>query len=143
MRRLTNKAREEKYGSPLKKTTLDLVEGIELTTDAGGERVKYLAHASLKFKVNQAIMIASREMHEWPDDIQGFNVRRVRGGKTWSLHSWALAWDIFAKDGPVVDPITGHRTMSSEWFRIAAEELGGVWGGTFSKPDVHHLEYPY
>ena len=63
-----------------------------------------------------------------------YNVRTTRGGMSWSIHSWALAVDINAKDNPFrVKP-----KMSPEL--VACFDTWFDWGGNFKTPDGMHFQ---
>lgn len=64
-----------------------------------------------------------------------FNIRTKRGGKTHSLHSWAIAIDINAAwNGFGKKPQMGLELVK------CFTDAGFEWGGTWSKPDGMHFQ---
>jgi hypothetical protein len=64
-----------------------------------------------------------------------FNIRKMRAGKSPSLHSWAIAIDINAAWNQYGKP----PTMSSELVRCFTD-AGFDWGGNWSKKDGMHFQ---
>lgn len=64
-----------------------------------------------------------------------FNIRNKRGGRTLSLHSWGLAFDINAAWNPL-----GKTPTMSRGLVECFTDAGFIWGGTFSRPDGMHFE---
>lgn len=101
--------------------------------------IRFLAHEKIRTKV-QIAMEGACDVTKWaPVEIQGYNVRPIRGGKSWSLHSWALAWDVFGLSGPI-DPVTGRHRPPNAWFHHM-ESRGFEWGGRWRKADPHHVQW--
>ncbi len=68
-----------------------------------------------------------------------WNIRPVRGTEDkpkWSIHSWALAFDLNAALMPL-----GSTSKWSPEFVSAMELAGLTWGGTFSRSDPMHYQY--
>jgi len=67
-----------------------------------------------------------------------YNVRYVRGSDSvFSMHSWALAIDLNAKD----NPLSSFGTWSDRFIRCFTDE-GWIWGGDFkSRKDPMHFEW--
>lgn len=64
-----------------------------------------------------------------------FNIRRKRGRKSWSLHSWAIAIDInAARNGLGKEPEMHHELVS------CFTDAGFDWGGTWTRPDGMHFQ---
>lgn len=64
-----------------------------------------------------------------------FNIRKKRGGNTYSLHSWAIAIDINAAwNGFGKQP-----QMSAELVKCFTD-AGFDWGGTWKKKDGMHFQ---
>jgi hypothetical protein len=141
--RLNGEARILKYGHPSTERAKSAVVRRFIINRTLDKQVLFWCHKSIADRVVHGFEQASLAWDEWPAEIQGHNVRKIAGSETWSLHSWALAWDIFARSGKTKDPKTGRLTMSPDWFKTAAENSGCVWGGEFKKPDPHHIEWPY
>jgi hypothetical protein len=64
-----------------------------------------------------------------------FNIRRKKGGSTWSLHSWGLAFDINA----AWNRFGAKPTMDGRLVKCF-EDAGFDWGGKWSKPDGMHFQ---
>lgn len=64
-----------------------------------------------------------------------FNIRKKRGGKTFSLHSWAIAVDLNA----AWNPFGGTPTMSPCLVKCFTD-AGFDWGGNWGKPDGMHFQ---
>ena len=67
-----------------------------------------------------------------------FNPRMIRGGKTWSTHSWGIAIDINAAWNRM-----GQKNFEmSEDLAKCFEDVGFIWGGRWaSSPDAMHFQY--
>ncbi len=66
-----------------------------------------------------------------------YNVRNIRGGDTWSTHSWAIAIDL---NGPWNRFGQSNFEMTSELAQCY-KDVGCIWGGEWSKPDAMHFQY--
>jgi hypothetical protein len=67
-----------------------------------------------------------------------FNIRRMKGGNSWSVHSWGLAVDFNAGDNPFGGPVN----FSDEFIRCFADagfESGALW----HRPDGMHFQLPW
>ena len=64
-----------------------------------------------------------------------FNIRKKRGGNSYSIHSWALAIDFNAAWNGFGD----EPQMEPEVVKCFTDE-GFDWGGTWSKPDGMHFQ---
>lgn len=143
MLRLGQDDRIKKYGPPRSERARAAVVRRVLINPATLTQIPFWVHAKIADRVVHAFTEASLIWDEWPSEIQGYNIRTIAGSKAWSLHSWALAWDVFDDDGRNRDPKTGRSTMSPNWFKSAAKHGELVWGGDFRTPDPHHIEFPY
>lgn len=67
-----------------------------------------------------------------------FNPRMIRGGKTWSMHSWGIAIDINAAWNRM-----GQKNFEmKEELAKCFEDVGLVWGGRWgNSPDAMHFQY--
>jgi hypothetical protein len=75
-----------------------------------------------------------------PARIDGYACRRVRGGRSTSLHAWALAWDWFDAAHP--GDVWGPRHAPPPAFARAFTRLGFTWGGDwFLRKDWPHIEW--
>lgn len=64
-----------------------------------------------------------------------FNIRKSKGGKTPSLHSWGVAIDVNARwNGYGATP-----TLSDEFVKCF-KDAGFDWGGDWLKPDGMHFQ---
>ena len=64
-----------------------------------------------------------------------FNVRRKRGLKSLSLHSWGIAVDVNAAWNGL-----GKEPTLSEGFIKCFTDAGFEWGGTWKRPDGMHFQ---
>jgi hypothetical protein len=140
---MTPTQRVKKYGQPTTKAVVlkcrvRLYE-VPPQSDYPAYTLKVVVHDDVYERFNVAFLDACRCAHWFPTEVQGYNVRAIRGGTQWSLHSWALAWDCFGRSGPI-DPITGRHRPPDEWFRVW-EAHGFTWGGRWKKSDPHHVEW--
>jgi hypothetical protein len=64
-----------------------------------------------------------------------FNIRKKRGGSTFSLHSWGIAVDVNASTNKFGEPPTLSKT-----FIKCFKDAGFDWGGEWRKPDGMHFQ---
>lgn len=64
-----------------------------------------------------------------------FNIRNKRGGRTWSLHAWGLAFDINA----AWNRLGQAPTMTPELVACFTD-AGLDWGGRWTRPDGQHFQ---
>lgn len=64
-----------------------------------------------------------------------FNIRKKRGLRSWSLHSWGIAIDINA----AWNGLGKKPTMSKELVKCFTD-AGFDWGGEWSRPDGMHFQ---
>lgn len=64
-----------------------------------------------------------------------FNIRKKRGQKTASLHSWGVAIDVNAAR----NPFGGKSTLTPEFVKCFTD-AGFDWGGTWRYPDPQHFQ---
>jgi hypothetical protein len=64
-----------------------------------------------------------------------YNIRKKRGGRTPSLHSWGLAIDVNATGNGL-----GEKPTMSKELVACFTESGFDWGGTWNKPDGMHFQ---
>lgn len=64
-----------------------------------------------------------------------FNIRLIRGGSTWSLHSWGIAIDINAAWNGL-----GQKPQMPAEVVKCFTDAGFDWGGTWSRPDGMHFQ---
>lgn len=71
-----------------------------------------------------------------------FNIRRMKGGNSWSVHSWGLALDFNAATNPFTrGPLI---TDFSPEFVMCFAESGFEWGGLWrSIKDAMHFQLPW
>lgn len=132
--RLNDSERVREYGDPngASVTTVDTPWGIRVQCNSAVVNV---------FKA--ACEAANANSHWKPKRMDSRAVRRVRGGNSWSLHSWALAWDIFATPPNVSPPggvWTPHDEMPATFYREFTQR-GFTWGGTWQRRDTPHIEW--
>ena len=72
------------------------------------------------------------ELHTWDGC---FNIRAIRGGVNWSLHSWGIAIDVNASQNQL-----GQVPQLSDRFVQCFKDAGFDWGGDFSRKDGMHFQ---
>lgn len=66
------------------------------------------------------------------------NKRLMRGGKTWSMHSWGIALDL----NPQWNPFGQKNFAMSKELVACFEDVGFIWGGRWTNPtDAMHFQY--
>lgn len=77
--------------------------------------------------------------HSYVDEIKTwdgcFNIRKSRGLKSMSLHSWAIAVDINAFENGL-----GQEPKLSPGFIACFTDAGFDWGGTWKRKDGMHFQ---
>lgn len=68
----------------------------------------------------------------------GYACRKVRGGSSWSGHSWAGAWDWNSDRNPMVkrkssDDFDPRVTDMPPWLVLLCESWGVTWGGRWKR----------
>lgn len=78
-----------------------------------------------------------------PQRIDGYAYRRIRNSLSFSLHSWALAWDFFITPPGVVPPggVWTPDNPVPDHFARAFERRGFTWGKHWLRKDVPHIEW--
>jgi hypothetical protein len=134
----------EHYGDPRKAKARKAIRPIRLPRRDVliGEMIATQCHDSIAAKFVDAYWQTCRLLDEWPTEVQAYNVRKVAGTDKWSLHSWALAWDVFLEGSLYRDPKTGRDIPSPAWFN-GMQQRGFFAGQNFKHPDLHHLEFPW
>lgn len=108
-------------------------------------RITVTCHAEVAARFLAACEEAKAASDWRPRRIDSYNKRYIAGTTTWSLHSWPLAWDIFATPpnvpppGGVRDPVNGVH----EDFGRVFERWGFTWGKRWTgrNIDVPHIEW--
>ena len=67
-----------------------------------------------------------------------FNVRKIRGGISWSLHSWGIAIDINAAWNGL-----GKEPQISKELVACFTDAGFHWGGKFTRKDGMHFQLAF
>lgn len=135
----------EKYGHPQSIMARRSMRRLTLKwTDPGSPiaGIATQAHKSVATPFYETYQEVCRKLDEWPTEVEGLNVRKIAGTQKWSLHAWALAWDVFNENSSRIDPKTGRRIPSVAWFD-EWQTRGWFAGQNFRHPDPHHLEWPW
>ena len=74
---------------------------------------------------------------EWQTYDGCMNIRPMKGGSKWSVHSWGLAIDLNARENPY-----GAEPVLSPEFVSCFTESGFTWGGIWRTPDGMHFQVP-
>jgi hypothetical protein len=64
-----------------------------------------------------------------------FNIRPMRGGTNYSLHSWGIAIDVNAATNPYGGPVNMTPGFVSCWI-----DAGFDWGGVWRTKDGQHFQ---
>lgn len=136
MPRIGDAERRRTFGEPCQTSNL------RMYTTPWGMRVQ--AHFLVVPRLAAACDLAHRASSWRPQRIDSYNCRPVRGSTSApSLHAYGLAWDFFATPPNVPPPggvWTPENGVPSE-FAAAFTRYGFVWGATFGRPDVPHIEW--
>lgn len=100
----------------------------------------FLCHALVAPRFRAAFeKLVARGLHTRLRTFDGcFYPRRVRGGSSWSTHSWAVAVDLDAPWNRFGQTAFGMDEEVAACF----EEEGFIWGGRWSgRPDAMHFQY--
>ena len=101
--------------------------------------LRIYGHELLEAPLRRAMrLLVERGLNrEWHTYDGCFNIRRMKGGSKWSVHSWGLAIDLNARDNPY-----GAEPVLSPEFVSCFTEAGFTWGGTWRTPDGMHFQIP-
>ncbi|MDD5291089.1 MAG: M15 family metallopeptidase [Patescibacteria group bacterium] len=100
----------------------------------------FMTHKSVASKFQEAFRnVISRGLHKQIKTFGGcFNPRQIRGGQSWSTHSWGIAIDI----NPKWNRFGQKNFEMSENLARCFEDIGFVWGGRWTGfPDAMHFQY--
>jgi hypothetical protein len=134
---LTSKEALNKYGDPKSRSSLttftmpdELIFGpVPKQVTCNKDFVEPLKK-SLKCLKDKGIQ---NELKTW-DGI--LNIRPIRGGSSWSLHSWGLAVDVNAAE----NPLGGSSKLSSQFVQCFKDQ-GLDWGGDWTgRKDPMHFQ---
>jgi D-alanyl-D-alanine carboxypeptidase len=127
------------YGSPLDRGVKDRIISVKLMVMTKGVLAlkSVNIHADYAEKLMHDYKQVCGDLAEYPVRVDSYNVRRIAGSSSWSMHSYALALDVFGDD--LVDRKTGEKLMSPLWYQ-EMELLGWTWGGRWKHSDPHHIE---
>lgn len=135
MTRLNNLERTNVFGS-----ACDTSHQTTYTTPWG---LSVRVHKAILERLDAACRDASQSSGWEPRRIDSYACRDIRGSTQTSLHSWALAWDLFATD-PGVPPPGGvwkpDATFGEDFARPFLVR-GFTWGRYFDRQDWPHLEW--
>ena len=103
-------------------------------------RHKIYAHYIMEGPLRKAFrLLCNRGLAEELQTYDGcFNIRRMKGGRALSVHSWGLAVDFNAADNPFGGPVNFSDTFI-RCFADAGFEPGALWGN----PDAMHFQLPW
>lgn len=102
-------------------------------------RFKLYAHLLMESALREAFQhIKDRHLADQFVTYDGcFNIRKMKGSDSWSVHSWGLAIDINAEWNQFGD----DPNMSPE-FAKCFTDAGFEWGGKWRTPDGMHFQLP-
>lgn len=135
---VTSKQCLEKYGNPEAgnpwMTMVDVPQGLELGVIPKriwcNEDMIVSLDCALENLVGRGY--ATTELKTWDGC---FNIRRMKGGKTMSLHSWGIAVDVNAFSNGF-----GQKGNMTEGFIRCFTDAGFDWGGSWRYPDPMHFQ---
>jgi hypothetical protein len=110
---------------------------------SSGKTQKVYAHvliAELFLDAATAAVLASGWV---PKRTDSYVERKIRGSTGWSIHSWAIAWDIFRSYSDIPPP-GGVWTPTDQMpasFVHEFEKRGFTWGGRWNRRDTPHIEW--
>lgn len=101
------------------------------------------AHRKIAGRFQQACQEAAETVAWRPRRVDSHNVRLIRGSQSLSLHSFGLAWDIFATPWPVPPPggVWTPDDPVPRPFAAVFEKHGFTWGGRWKRVDQPHIEW--
>jgi hypothetical protein len=101
------------------------------------------AHYLVVARLAAACALAKRASSWTPQRIDSYACRQIRGSDATSLHAFGLAWDFFSTPPNVVPPggVWEPEDAVPPSFAAAFTHFGFVWGATFGRRDVPHIEW--
>jgi predicted chitinase/peptidoglycan hydrolase-like protein with peptidoglycan-binding domain len=121
------------FGAPGSgQTTLELPFRMRIAWDPGKTVTRVSCHTKVRANLER-IWVRTLNHYGLPEiqrlrlDMFGgcLNVRLMRGGTKWSMHSWGIAWD--------VDPARNALKMGRDQATLAAPEYKAFWGFVYDE----------
>lgn len=133
---VTSKQAFEKYGDPSLQTSMTMWD-VPSQFEIGIIPKKLYCNKDIVIPLWNAFdnMVQSGVVKELKTWDGCFNIRKIKGSKSWSLHSWGLAVDVNA----ATNPMGGENTLS-EGFIKCFKDAGFDWGGDFKRKDGMHFQ---
>lgn len=131
---VTSKDCIEKYGYPESQSNMKLYT---LDVDIDTVPSKVYCNVDMIGPLKKALTLVrnrglSNEIKTW-DGV--FCIRKKRGSRSYSLHSWGIAVDINAFENPI-----GAKPKISHSLVKCFEEAGFEWGGNWKVSDGMHFQ---
>jgi len=127
----------KKYGSPSPSNPHMVVWDVPTELEIGLIPKKIYCNKDLVGPLTQAFknLIATGHVKEIKTWDGCFNIRKVRGGTSMSLHSWGIAVDINAFENGLYQV-----PKLSAGFVKCFTDAGFFWGGNFKRLDGMHFQ---
>jgi len=128
----------EKYGDPVADNPWLVMYDVPADLEIGVIPKRIWCNKDLVFPLQQALInlvsqgYAESELRTWDGC---FNIRRMKGGQSMSLHAWGIAVDVNAFSNGF-----GQKGNMSKGFIECFESVGFDWGGRWRMPDPMHWQ---
>ena len=133
---ITSKKALERYGDPKLEKGMVLFD-VPTHLGIGVITKKVYCNKDLVKPLTQSFtnLIERKLVNELKTWNEYFSIRKVRGGKSMSLHSWGLAIDVNAAWNGL-----GKEPQLSPAFVKCFTDAGFDWGGNFKRKDGMHFQ---